>query len=458
LDNPSEIPDTKIPDVIIHGHYNNPTYDVAVTSISAPPNATVGTIVPVNVSVTNLGDHAAMNLTLTYNSTIMETRLLSLDSGTSKNESFSWNTTSVTPGDCTITAEAVRPGDLNTTNNVMNTTIKLTIFTHDVAVTSISAPTTAVLGDLVPINVTVTNQGLFDENNVNVTVSHDSTLINTTVIDVPIGESKTVEFSWNTSDVDPASYTITAEAILAGDEDLTNNNATKLIRIIVPPVASFTFSPSEAAVAGTVTFNGSDSSDPDGTIVSYAWNFGDGNNGTGVTPTHVYTAAGTYTVTLTVTDGDDLTDTATANVTVVLHDVAITNVTASTDTATIGETVSIDVTVKNEGTETETFTVTVYYDNTLIGTQTVTELDPATSQTLTFTWDTSDTNAGTYTINATATLALDAYPNDNTNTDATVTIATTAAPDIIPYVAAAGAAIIIIAAAAIYFLKIRKPT
>jgi PKD repeat protein len=49
-------------------------------------------------------------------------------------------------------------------------------------------------------------------------------------------------------------------------------------------------------------FDGSGSSDPDGSIASYAWSFGDGAEGTGAQPNHSYTAAGEYTVTLTVTD------------------------------------------------------------------------------------------------------------------------------------------------------------
>ena len=54
-------------------------------------------------------------------------------------------------------------------------------------------------------------------------------------------------------------------------------------------------------VGQSVIFNGSGSSDNMG-IASYAWSFGDGSMGTGVTPTHTYLSEGTYTVSLTVTD------------------------------------------------------------------------------------------------------------------------------------------------------------
>ena len=51
-----------------------------------------------------------------------------------------------------------------------------------------------------------------------------------------------------------------------------------------------------------ITFDASDSSSPNGAIVSYEWDFGDGETGTGVMVTHTYEEKGVYTVTLMVTD------------------------------------------------------------------------------------------------------------------------------------------------------------
>jgi PKD repeat protein len=78
-----------------------------------------------------------------------------------------------------------------------------------------------------------------------------------------------------------------------------------------PPVASFTV----ACTDLTCDFDAGGSTD-DGIIVSYGWDFGDGNNGTGLTTSHTYTAEGTYDVTLTVTDDAGQTDSVTRTVTV----------------------------------------------------------------------------------------------------------------------------------------------
>jgi len=65
-----------------------------------------------------------------------------------------------------------------------------------------------------------------------------------------------------------------------------------------------------------ISFDGSASYDPDGFIVSYEWNFGDGKTGVGMIVEHNYTQSGVYVVTLTVRDNDGATDTDVAAVTV----------------------------------------------------------------------------------------------------------------------------------------------
>ncbi|MCJ7423028.1 PKD domain-containing protein [Candidatus Bathyarchaeota archaeon] len=72
------------------------------------------------------------------------------------------------------------------------------------------------------------------------------------------------------------------------------------------PVASFTYSPSVPMPEDTIVFNASTSYDPDGWIVQYRWNFGDGNTITTAdsTVTYAYPVDGNYTVELTVVDNN----------------------------------------------------------------------------------------------------------------------------------------------------------
>ena len=66
--------------------------------------------------------------------------------------------------------------------------------------------------------------------------------------------------------------------------------------------------PTSGSVGQRLSFSGANSTDPDGRIESYAWDFGDGTTGSGVNVTHSYEAVGTYKVTLTVTDDGEGTD------------------------------------------------------------------------------------------------------------------------------------------------------
>ena len=167
--------------------------------------------------------------------------------------------------------------------------------------------------------------------------------------------------------------------------------------------------------------------DPDGQIVNYAWDFGDGDTTTVTDPviTHVYDSVRSCTVNLTVTDNDGQKDSFDRSFQVVLHDLAITDIEVTPTTIRPGETATIDVTVLNKGTEIEAgFNVTTYYDDTLIwygveehktksenlsaysspliwNEETTTwgiDIDPEENITITWTWNTTGLGEGTYHV------------------------------------------------------------
>ncbi|MFN8102919.1 MAG: PKD domain-containing protein [Acidimicrobiia bacterium] len=87
--------------------------------------------------------------------------------------------------------------------------------------------------------------------------------------------------------------------------------------VVVPnakPEARITATPQSHTAPLVATLDGRDSSDPDGWIVSWQWDLGDGTTATGPTLTHIYAPIGRYNVSLTVTDDEGATATATLEV------------------------------------------------------------------------------------------------------------------------------------------------
>ncbi|WP_062005562.1 PKD domain-containing protein [Arthrobacter alpinus] len=102
----------------------------------------------------------------------------------------------------------------------------------------------------------------------------------------------------------------TATSSTFGTPGLINTASVPEPPVNTAPVAAFT----NTVSALDLGVNAAGSTDADGSIASYAWNFGDGALGSGVTATHSYSAAGSYTVTLTVTDNKGATGTASTTV------------------------------------------------------------------------------------------------------------------------------------------------
>jgi len=111
-------------------------------------------------------------------------------------------------------------------------------------------------------------------------------------------------------------YTVSLTATnTAGSHTITRTNYITVINVNQNPVAE-AGTPQTLIAKEPATFDGSQSKDPDGSIASYAWNFGDGSSGSGISQIHSFGASGTFTVTLTVTDNEGAKGTDTTTVTV----------------------------------------------------------------------------------------------------------------------------------------------
>jgi PKD repeat protein len=139
-----------------------------------------------------------------------------------------------------------------------------------------------------------------------------------TASDDPDGEI--VSWAWDFGDEatgsgETTSHTYTANGtynvvLLVEDEDgrIDSNKTTATIGTgNLPPVTDAS-GPYAGTAGVAVNFDGTASIDPEGNAMTWAWDFGDGNSGSGETTSHTYSSEGLYFVTLTVTDSDGATD------------------------------------------------------------------------------------------------------------------------------------------------------
>ena len=203
---------------------------------------------------------------------------------------------------------------------------------HDINVTSVSPSRTEVSqGEIINIDVTIRNEGTFNETNINITAYYSTDTFsgkagNITIPSLSRGTRKTEPIPWDTTNVTPGTYNISvcATPVPSETETLDNNKTDGPVHIRQPGI----------------------------------------------------------------------------------HNIKVTNVVPFKTVVGQNYSVSINVTIENEGALNETFNVTVYYNETAIilpdgkNYTTITQLTGGESRIATFKWNTTGVAKGNYTINA----------------------------------------------------------
>ncbi|MCX6665842.1 MAG: PKD domain-containing protein [Euryarchaeota archaeon] len=135
-------------------------------------------------------------------------------------------------------------------------------------------------------------------------------------------DGEIVSYNWNFGDGKTGSgsvvkhtyskigyYTITLT--VTDDHGLTGTDTAKIPVVDSTPPTADAGGPYIGDINQSIMFNGSRSYNPDGTSLTYTWNFGDGTKGTGKLVNHSYSVPANYTVTITVSDAGGSTDTNT---------------------------------------------------------------------------------------------------------------------------------------------------
>jgi len=180
--------------------------------------------------------------------------------------------------------------------------------THDVTVTAAAppanvAPTAAFTSTVADLTASFDASGSTDADGTVAATAWDFG-------DGAKGDGATAQHAYAAAGTYRVTATVTDDKGATGT--VTHDVTVTAPRVNAAPTAAFTTTADGLGVA----VDGTGSTDPDGTVASWAWTFGDGGTATGVKATHAYAAAGSFTVTLTVTDAEGATASTTRAVTV----------------------------------------------------------------------------------------------------------------------------------------------
>ena len=224
---------------------SQPSLDVSVTSLSAPGSVMKGSSATIGVTVQNVGGQnvttgfSVVLIDATAGITIDSQTVTGLAPGASASRSFSWSTSTAAAGNHLLIATHTLTDD-NASNNQRSATVAVLQSPADIALTSITAPASATVGDTVPVVVTVQNVGGIGATNTFDIVLTDGSAGNAVLGAQPVdglaaGASATRTFNWNTAGATIAGHIVIATQNLP-DANASNNAMARAVTLNGPSV------------------------------------------------------------------------------------------------------------------------------------------------------------------------------------------------------------------------------
>jgi hypothetical protein len=211
--------------------FHSEVHDIAILDVTSSKNWVYqGEPVDITVTLRNEGtfNETEINVTVYFNSSLLDSRLINVSRGEIRTINFQWDTSLVEPANYTISANATLkltsdddPTDNSFTNGIVSIKSRIQ---HDTAIKYVISLKTVVCQNYtMNIDVSVENQGDFTET-FNVTLYTNTTAIETKQITLANGASTTITFTWNTNGFVKGNYTIWAYAWpVLGETDTDDN-------------------------------------------------------------------------------------------------------------------------------------------------------------------------------------------------------------------------------------------
>jgi len=305
--------------------------DLSVTQLNLSNQRPVqGEPVIISTTVENHGQSTEVsNLTLLIDGTTLKEEKIILGPGEEKSFNAVVQTASILPASYNLTAR-LDPvsNETNLADNLRQIGLEI-LSRPDIEVLSVSTSADKLrVGETLMVSASVQNLGDRPESFHLTLLIDDQSALNISVPMLQPNWPTVYVFSYDTTSEQPRNISISVRANPLPYESRVDNNLFDYGQVVLmgpntPPVSD-PGGPYSAPPGQPLLLDGSKSFDPDGTIISYEWDFGDGERGSGRNIYHVYLDPGVYVITLSVRDNEGAVSVGRTNCTVTI---ALSNVT-----------------------------------------------------------------------------------------------------------------------------------